>query len=301
MAAEATKNYVLFPGCTIGNRIPFLEASARAVFEKLGVTFEDAAFSCCPEPVGFQSVDKESWLALGARNLCIAEAAGKIVVSLCNGCTQTLKAVNHELQSSPESKAHVNEILAKVGKEFKGSTIVKHFVQTLIDDVGIANIKAAVVKPLTGLKVACHTGCHYSRPSEVMQWDDPMHPKYLRALVEALGAKAVDYDEEILCCGNGAAMADEDVSNKLNLRKYKSALKAGAECMAVVCPACFQQLDSKQPNINKAFGTDINLPVLYLTELMALAMGMSPTDINLKMHRVKTDPVTGKLGVKAEE
>jgi len=166
-----------------------------------------------------------------------------------------------------------------------------------VEDVGIPAIKAAVVKPLSGLKVACHTGCHYSRPSEVMQWDDPMHPKQLRALVEALGAQVVDYDEEILCCGNGAAMADEDLASKLNLRKFKSALKGGAECMAVVCPACFQQLDSKQPNINKAFGTDINVPVFYLTELMAMAMGIPVTDINLKMHRVKTDPITSKLGV----
>lgn len=298
---EASNSYVLFPGCTIGNRIPFIEASARTVFEKLGVSFEDAAFSCCPEPIGFQSVDKESWLALGARNLCIAEVTGKSIVSLCNGCTQTLKAVNHELQSNLRTKLHVNEILSKVGKEFHGTTVVKHFVQILIEDIGVPNIKAAVTRPLTDLKVACHAGCHYSRPSEVIQWDDPMHPKHLRTLVEALGAKVVDYDEEVLCCGNGVAMTDEEVSTKLNLRKFKSALAAGANCMVVVCPACFQQLDSKQPNINKVYGTDINVPVLYLTELIALAMGISATDLNLKMHRIKTDSVTGNLEAVAEE
>jgi len=291
------KSFVIFPGCTIGNRIPFIEASARSVFKKLGVTFEDAAFSCCPEPVGFQSVDKETWLALGARNLCIAEAIGKDVVSLCNGCTQTLKAVNHELKASAEECEHINHILKKVNKQFKGTVNVKHFVQCLVEDVGLEKVKAAVVKPLNGIKIACHTGCHYSRPSEIMQWDDPMQPKHLRNLVEALGAKAVDYDEEILCCGNGVGMTDENVATKLNLRKFKSALKAGADCFAVICPACFQQLDAKQPNIKKVFNEDINVPVFYLTELMAIAMGLPVKDLNLKMHRIKTAPVLGKLGI----
>lgn len=298
--AATNKSFTIFPGCTIGNRIPFIEATSRAVFQKLGITFTEAAFSCCPEPVGFQSVDKQTWLALGARNLCIAEAAGKDVVSLCNGCTQTLKAVNYELKESPEECAHVNHILKKINKQFKGTVNVKHFVQCLVEDVGMANIKAAVTKPLTGLKIACHTGCHYSRPSEVMHWDDPMHPKHLRNLVEALGATAVDYDEEILCCGNGVGMTDDNLATKLNLRKFKSALKAGADCVAVVCPACFQQFDAKQPNIKKVLNQDINVPVLYLTELMALAIGLPVKDINLKMHRVKTAPILGKLGI-AEE
>jgi succinate dehydrogenase / fumarate reductase cytochrome b subunit len=96
------------------------------------------------------------------------------------------------------------------------------------------------------------------------------------------------------------AMADENLGTKLNLRKFKSALAAGADCMAVVCPACFQQLDAKQPSIKKVFNQDINVPVLYLTELMALAMGIPVKDLNLKSHRVKTAPVLANLGLVEE-
>ncbi len=287
--------YKLFPGCTIQNRIPFLEATSRKVLEKLGVTLSNAAFACCPEPVGFQAVDTKAWLALGARNLSLAEAEGKDIVSLCNGCTQTLKAVNHQLQHSAAKKDAVNAALAKVGKSYKGSCTVKHFVEVLIQDVGIDKIKAAVTKPLSNLKVATHTGCHYSRPHEITHCDDPFEPKFLKQIVAATGATVVEHPEEGLCCGTGVAMTDEETAMKLNIRKFKDMKKAGADCLCVICPACFQQFDTKQVNIKKATNEDPAMPVLYLTELLALAMGESAETIGLKNHRAKTESAITKL------
>lgn len=278
---------LLFPGCMIGNRIPYLEASARKVFEKLGVKTADAAFSCCPDPVGFQSVDKESWLALGARNLCLAEEAGKNIVSLCNGCTQTLTLVNHELKDSAHEKEKVNKILGKVGKEFKGSIDVSHFLTLLWKEVGIEKIKGAITNPLKDLKVACHTGCHYMRPSEILQTDDPMAPKGLREVVAATGAQVVDYDEEVLCCGTGASNTDEEVGLLVLKQKLDSAIKAGADVFAVICPSCYQQMDNNQRNLSKQFDGDYKIPILYITELLALAMGYTYDDLLLKRHRVK--------------
>ena len=93
-----SKKYSLFPGCTIQNRIPFLEKSARLVFEKLGVDLKNQSkFGCCPDPVGVQSVDRQAWLTLGARNLAIAEKSKTHILSLCNGCSETLKVVNYEM------------------------------------------------------------------------------------------------------------------------------------------------------------------------------------------------------------
>lgn len=281
----------VFTGCVIPNRIPFIEASARAVFDKLNVPLEDAPFTCCPDPTGMTMVSKDAWLALGANNLAMAE--GKPIVSLCNGCTQTLKTVNHELHEHPRTKERVNELLSKVGKNINGNVVIKHFVQLLKEDVGVPAIKNLVTRPLSDLKIACHTGCHYARPTEVMQYDDPFKPKVLRELVAATGAKVVDYEEEWLCCGNAVAGVDEDTALAMNKKKFQSAIDAGADAFCVICPACFQRMDNCQRALKKQGLKP--LPIIYLTELIALAMGMSAADINLKMHRVKDKAMIAKF------
>ena len=279
--------YKIFQGCVIGNRIPFIEAASKKVFEKLGIETSQAPFSCCPDPTGMKSFDNDAWLALGARNLTLAEAEGKDIISLCNGCTNTLRGVQHQLKHDSLKKDKVNAELAKIGKEFKGSIDVKHFIDVLKDEVGIDKIKGSFTKQLSGLKVACHPGCHYMRPTEWMESDDPMRPVNLKKLVAASGATVVDYEELALCCGSAVTNAYEE-HGLANLKiKMDSIKNAGADIIVVNCPACFQQFDTRQRDLSKKFETEYNIPVLYLTELYALAMGISPDDIGLKFHRVR--------------
>ena len=294
---KVEEEYKLFPGCTIGNRIPFIEASARKVFDKLGIKTSDAAFACCPDPVGFNSVDHTSWLAMGARNLTLAEAEGKDIVSLCNGCFQTLKLVNVELNHNEHEKEKINKILKEVGKEFKGSINVKHFVEVL-HDYGPEKIKEFVTHNFSGLKVACHTGCHYNRPSEIVQTDDPMEPVKLRELVAATGANPIDYSEEMLCCGSGVGNAEEAPSMQLLANKFSSAVKAGADVFVVICPACFQQMDTNQKKAGTQSNNEFKIPILYLTELYALAFGMNPDELGLKFHRARLTEFLEKNGLK---
>lgn len=277
----------MFEGCTIGNRIPFIEAATRKVFEKLGIETSEAPFSCCPDPTGFKSFDDDGWLAIGARNLCLAENEGKDIISLCNGCTNTLRGVQHQLAHDSMKKNKVNVELKKIGKEYKGTIKVKHFIDVLKDEVGEDKIKTAIEKSLSGLKVACHPGCHYMRPEEWMESDDPMRPKNLRKLVAATGATVVDYEEEALCCGSAVTNAYEDIGMQNLKRKLDSIKKTGADVIVVNCPACFQQFDTNQRNLSKEFDEDYNIPVLYLTELYALAMGINPDDIGMKYHRTR--------------
>jgi heterodisulfide reductase subunit B len=290
------QEYKMFQGCVIGNRIPFIEASARKVFEKLGINTSDAAFACCPDPVGFNSTDHLSWMAMGARNLTIAEGEGKDIVSLCNGCFQTLKLVNEELKHDDHEKENINKILKSVGKEFKGTINVKHFVEVLHDYRD--KIKENIKKELSGIKVACHTGCHYNRPSEKMQTDDPMHPVKLREIVAVTGATPVDYEEEMLCCGSGVGNAEEEPAMQILINKLTSATNAGAEAIIVNCPACFQQLDNNQRNAGKLSGETFKIPILYVTELLALAFGENPDDLGLKFHRVRLTSFLEEKGLK---
>ncbi len=290
------EEFKMFQGCVIGNRIPFIEASARKVFDKLGIKTTDAAFACCPDPVGFNSTDHLSWMAMGARNLTIAEDDGKNIISLCNGCFQTLKLVNEELKHDDHQKERINKILKTIGKEFKGTIDVKHFVEVLHDYVD--KIKESITNDLSGLKVACHTGCHYNRPSEKVQTDDPMNPVKLREIVAATGATPVDYEEEVLCCGTGTGNTEEEPAMQILSNKLLSAMNAGAEAVIVNCPACYQQFDNNQKKAEKIGDNTFGIPVLYVTELLALAFGENPDDLGLKFHRTRLTAFLEKHGFK---
>ncbi|TET60244.1 MAG: CoB--CoM heterodisulfide reductase subunit B [Promethearchaeota archaeon] len=290
------EEYKMFQGCVIGNRIPFIEASARKVFDKLGIKTSDAAFACCPDPVGFNSTDHLSWMAMGARNLTIAEGEGKDIISLCNGCFQTLKLVNEELKHDDHEKDKINKILKTVGKQFNGTINVKHFVEVLHEHID--KINEYITKELSGLKVACHTGCHYNRPSEKLQTDDPMNPVKLRELVAATGAIPVDYEEEVLCCGTGTGNTEEEPAMQILSNKLISAMNAGAEAIIVNCPACYQQFDNNQKKAEKIGDNTFGIPVLYITELLALAFGENPDDLGLKFHRIRLTAFLEKHGFK---
>lgn len=283
----------MFEGCTIGNRIPFVEAASRKVFEKIGVETSQAPFACCPDPTGVKSFDGTAWLALGARNLCLAEAEGKPIISLCNGCANTLRGVQHQLKHDSNKMENVNKELAKIGKEYKGTIDVKHFVDVIKEKLDA--VKGAITKPLGNIKVACHPGCHYMRPAEWMESDDPMRPKNLIEIAAATGAKVVDYAELALCCGSAVAGPFPEYGDAILKKKLDSIKKAGADAIVVNCPACFQRFDTMQRDLAKKFETEYDIPVLYLTELLALSMGVSADDIGIKFHRVRANALLEKL------
>lgn len=285
--------YDIFLGCVIPARLPFLEASARKVFEKLGIGLNDVeGFSCCPDPTGIEQIDHKSWLALGARNLSLSTNGG--IVSFCSGCVETLKGVNFALNKDVELKQEINTILKKVGKNYDGQTNVKHFAQVLYENLD--KVKENITHPLEGFKVAVHYGCHYLRPSEVINWDDPFDPVSLDEIISALGAESMNYDLKLECCGNPVDKSDNELSLLMINNKLKAIQDSGANCVALVCPACYQQFDFNQRELNKKNETNYEIPIFYLSELIALAFGFKPEDLGFKFHRVKPLPLLENLG-----
>ena len=278
-------SYDLFLGCVIPARLPFLEASSRKIFEKLGIKLNDVdGFSCCPDPTGIELIDHKTWLALGARNLSLSNNNGGII-SFCSGCVETLKGVNYNIRNDSEVKDEVNSILKKVGKKYDGTTEVKHFAQVLYENLD--KVRENVVHPLNGFKVAVHYGCHYLRPSEVINWDDPFNPVTIDEIVRALGADSLDYEMKMECCGNPLEKSDKDISLKMIDNKFKSIQESGANCVTLVCPACFQQFDFNQRELSKDKEVGYDFPVFYLSELVALAFGFKPEELGFNFHRVK--------------
>nr|MDO8087094.1 heterodisulfide reductase-related iron-sulfur binding cluster [Candidatus Sigynarchaeum springense]MDO8116207.1 heterodisulfide reductase-related iron-sulfur binding cluster [Candidatus Sigynarchaeota archaeon] len=290
----------LFLGCVIPARIPFVEKSAKVVCKDLNINLKPMkGAACCPDPIGIRGVSEKTWITLSTRNVTIAEdMKAKDIMGLCSGCVLSLKHANHVMKHDAYMKAGVNEALATVNRSFKGTVeTVRHFAHVLYEEIGVDKVKALVKKPLVGLKVAVHYGCHFIRPSELHQLDDPFFPTKLDEIVRALGAESVEYTEKMLCCGTGVNMADPETAVKMNQRKYKSIQQASANCIMVVCPSCYQRLENAQRDVKKAFGETYEFPVLYLTDLVALAFGHKPDEISIKSHRPSPKALLASIGI----
>ncbi|MBQ7929278.1 MAG: CoB--CoM heterodisulfide reductase subunit B, partial [Methanobrevibacter sp.] len=264
-----------FLGCIMNNRYPGVEKATRKLFEALDIELKDMeGASCCPAPGVFGSFDEETWATVAARNLTLAEDMGADIMTECNGCFGSLFECNHILKENDEKRAKINENLAEIGREFKGTTNVKHFAQILRDDVGFEKLASLIEKPLD-LNVAVHYGCHFLKPTETIGIEDQAeNPSILDDLVEITGAKSVDYKDKMMCCGAGGGLRarDLDVTTSFTKEKLDHMTAAGVDAIVNVCPFCHMQFDQGQTEVNERYGTDFALPVFHLAQLYGLAM-----------------------------
>ncbi|UCD93089.1 MAG: CoB--CoM heterodisulfide reductase subunit B [Methanobacteriota archaeon] len=273
--------YAFYPGCLISARLPFLEKSSRLVLGELDVDLENLdSYSCCADPIILKPLSFDSWLAVAARNIAIAEDAEMDLLTLCNGCFCSLNEANHILKNDGKKKEDVNEVLKEVDMEFKGSIEVLHVVQ-LMQEMGQERILEKVEKRPNGLRVGAHHGCHLIRPRDVAQIDDKRRPTVLDELVSWVGAEPVSYAEDLLCCGGGLMGVDEKTGASMLSSILDKMRSAGATHIVTPCPYCFVQFDYRQE--------EDPFPVLYLMELYGLSMGFSPDEMGLKHHRTKTE------------
>lgn len=287
------KRYALFLGCMIPQRLPSAELATRKVFNSLGLGIvEMEGYTCCPDPILARLMDRRVALSMSARNLSIAERQGLDVVVLCNGCYETLWEAN-EFMKRGENSREINELLAKVGRKYKGTINVRHVVEVLYKDVGIEAIKNQVKKPL-GLKLAVQYGCHLFR--EVSGGDIWRKPKQFEELVSATGAEVVRSDVDQLCCGFPTSHVDEEFSLKHNLLpKLERYRHMRVDGIVVVCPACDVQFESGQLALRR-YGHKFSIPCLHLVELLALAFGVPAKELSLKFHRSPVAKLAARIG-----
>jgi heterodisulfide reductase subunit B len=283
----AELKYLMFLGCAIPYRVAAFEISARKVLGKLGVELvEMPEFNCCGLPL--DPVSHETMLILAARNLALAEQKGLDIITLCPGCAGTLKKVNKMLNEDKALRDEINCHLKEAGLEFKGSVNAKHFMQVLVEDVGLEKIKNSVIKPLTLLKVAEHNGCHILRPKKFIGFDDPEDPKSLKTLIEMTGATCLDYMDETECCGAPSVGVNDKIALQLAREKLNHIKDVNAQAMITICPFCHIMYDTNELRIEKMFNEKYGIPVLHYPQLLGLAMGMKPEELGFSELRVDT-------------
>ena len=293
---ESNMKFAFFLGCTTPVRVMQYEAASRKVAAKLGIELVDLPdFGCCGFPT--EKVSHDAFLALAARNLAVAEEKGLDVVTMCTACAGALAKVVHELKDE-KKRHHINELIKSTGGQVKGTSKVFHISRVLYEKVGIDKIKAAVTKPMNMLSIAPHEGCHYTAPHDIFEgFDDPIRPKTLKALIEATGAKVTDYMNYRQCCGGDLLAVGEQTPVDMIHQKFENIKKAGADAMVLQCPFCDIMYDEFQKTTEEKFGAEYKLPVLFLPQLLGMAMGMGQKELGLTKNAVKTKGLCEKAGV----
>jgi len=282
------KKYALYPGCLMPTEQYAYELSLREVFPLLDVELVDVdGFSCCGEPL--KSINKMMTLYLAARNLAIGEKQGLDLFVPCPMCHFSLSECKHILKSNNDMKEKINSMLASEDLTYKGTAGLVHTVDLLHDIIGVEEIKNRVKNPLKDIKLATHYGCHLLRPSEIGRPVDSENPQKMEAVLDALGAKCSFYPEKLDCCGAPIdANLPESALTKTG-QKLQAIQDHGFDAIVDVCPWCHKMFDSRQSKAGETVAAKLDIPVLYLTQWLGLALGVKKEKLGLHLNSSPVD------------
>ena len=253
-----------FPGCTLKTKGVRLDTCARKAALALGFTLEELPEWQCCGAVYPMARDEIATRLSSVRALTAAREVGEPLVTLCSACHHVIKRVNGDMKNDADIRAKVNNYL-NLDEPYAGETEVLHYLEVLRDKIGWDAVKAAVKKPLTGMKIGAYYGCLLLRPSREMCFDDPENPTILEDFIRAIGAEPVYSGLRNECCGGYTTIENRQYAQKQAQRIADNAKTAGAECLITACPLCLYNLTQN---------TDGGLPVRYFTELLAQALGV---------------------------
>ncbi len=270
--------YAYFPGCSAESTARDLYLSTMNVAPVLGIELiEPAGWSCCGTTMAHQ-VNHDLSLSLAAANLLKVQDTGLDMVVSCASCYSRMKIANHEISTHQKTRENIS---AALGRDYDGSVKVRHFVEIIIEDMGLDAFKKALKSTLQGLKVASYYGCLMVRPPEVTGLDDPENPVYMDKLIDAMGGVGLEWPHKVECCGGSLTLTRSDLVVKLTETIIAMAKDSGAQCIVVACPMCQINLDMRQADILKTTGHRYDMPIFYITQLIGLCLGMSEKALGL--------------------
>jgi heterodisulfide reductase subunit B len=287
---------VYYPGCTLSTKAKNLGDLALASAEKLGIELTELEdWTCCQ--AAFPLVDDNIMGLLSPSRIIIN--AGKEcdkLTTLCSFCYNVLKRTNHVLKTNEEKH---EKICLFLEEEYDNKVDVVHFLEILRDDLGFDNLNEKVTKRLEGLKVAPYYGCQLLRPASILQMDDSEKPTILDDFLASLGCDVVDFPFKVECCGS-YQIINENVRDTVLSCSYNildSAIKSGAEAIALTCPVCYFNLDAKQKDMAESFENYQSIPIVYFTELLGLALEVDEKLYDFSKHFIDPRPLLMDKGL----
>lgn len=280
--------YAYYPGCSLHASGKEYDISTRGLFKALKIGLKEVPDWFCCGATPAHNVDELLSLSLCAKNLSLADNVEGDLAVACAACFSRLKTAQHRLSGNDIKRKEVESAIAGPVSLAKP---IKHLLEILAKDYGLDKLREAVKKPLTGLKVATYYGCLLTRPPEVSELDDAEAPTIMERVIEAAGAEPVSWSHRLECCGANFTLSRPGVVLKLSGDILASAKAAGADCIMVACPLCHGNLDIRQHGIEEASDTRYNMPVFYITQLLGLAVGVSPSRLGLESMMVSPQPL----------
>lgn len=272
-----------YPGCSLHASSKLYDIQNKIVFKRLGVELKEIEdWNCCGATSASKTNDFLA-VALPARNLGIAAAGGlSDLVIPCSSCYSRMLVSQKRLEQDPELKKTINEELTS---KVNGKIKILSILELLLPKVKAGEIAEKTEKKLEGLKPACYYGCLLTRfPDDIAVPDDVENPQGMETVCRALGAKPLDWSYKTDCCGASAAVNDADQSLLLMSRITKDAIARGANCFVTTCPMCQMNMDAYQDRVGEKYGIKERLPVYFITELLGIAMGISPHEMQIDRH-----------------
>lgn len=285
--------YFYYPGCSLEGTAREYDISTQAVMRALGVELVELDdWTCCGASAG-DVISHLLSMVLPARNLAIAERTGieADMVIPCSACYLNLRRVAEHTRRDEQLLQKVNLALAEDGLSYARGVTPRHLLDVLATDIGAETIGRRVTRPLTGLRVAPYYGCQCLRPYG--GYDDPEQPTSMGPLIEALGARVHAWSMGARCCGAGLMTTKKAAA----LTRVQEILHAaqGTDCVVTVCPMCQMNLDGYQRKISRMEGKDLGVSILYLPQLIGLALGLTEGELKLNLNFVYKPELKTKL------
>jgi heterodisulfide reductase subunit B2 len=290
--------YAYYPGCSAESTARDMNKSTYAIAKALKLDFaEPKGWTCCGATAGHQT-DRELAISLSAANLAKVQDMKLDMVVNCAACYNRMKVTNHEISKNAAVRRNVRDTLER---DYDGSVKVHHFLEVLLEDVGLPVIKKSLKRNLKGLRVACYYGCLLVRPAEILKFDDAENPQSLDRLITAMGGISLEWPCKVDCCGGSLSLSRTDVVLKLTESILDMAQRSGADCIAVSCPMCQINLDVRQQDINKELGRNYRMPVIYITQLLGLCLGLKTSELGFEKLMVSPADVLKQMEVNSNE
>lgn len=271
--------YAYYPGCSLEATGKPYDMSLREVFKVLGVKLREIEdWNCCGATF-YMSIDKIVGLAVSARILAQAQNMGCDICAPCSSCYTTLRKTNRHITWNEHSRHLVNESLKAANLVYDKMVEVRHPLDILVNFVGLDQVAAKAPNTLAGMKVAPYYGCMLVRP--VFHFNDLEDPIAMDQLLSALGATVVPFPDKVRCCGGMLMTTYEEIALNLNNHILQCAEDNGAEVIATACPLCQMNLEAYQEQINRRYGMNYHMPVVYFTQLTGLALGIEPKALGM--------------------